>query len=48
VKVCDALLPFVSRPVSKLPFVAVAECRVGPLFVQVTLSPAVTVTAAGP
>jgi hypothetical protein len=34
--------------VSKLPSFAVAECAVGPLLVQVTVSPAWTVIVAGP
>ena len=32
---------------SKLPSLAVAECPVGPLFVQVTVSPTLTVTVPG-
>ena len=38
-KVCERLCPFGKMPVSKLPSLAVAECGVGPLLVQVTVSP---------
>src|SRR5947209_7848699 len=43
VKVCVALCPFRSTPLSKLPLVAVAVCSDGPRFVQVTLSPTLMV-----
>jgi hypothetical protein len=38
--VCDALAPFASVPVLKLPLFAVAVCAAGPLFDHVTVSPA--------
>jgi hypothetical protein len=38
-KVCEPLSPAGRMPVSKLPLGAVAECALGPLFVQVTVSP---------
>jgi hypothetical protein len=47
VNVCDALEPFFSVPVSKLPFEAVAVWSVGPLFVQVIVSPTWIVIDAG-
>ena len=39
VNVCDALWPFWSTPVLKLPLLAVAVCALGPSLVQVTVSP---------
>ena len=39
VNVCDPLWPFWSTPVLKLPLLAVAVCALGPLLVQVTVSP---------
>ena len=38
-KVCEPLWPFFRIPVSKDPSFAVAECGVGPLLFQVTVSP---------
>ncbi len=46
-KVCEALAPFDSTPVLKLPSLAVAVCAVGPSFVQVIVSPTWTVIVAG-
>jgi hypothetical protein len=45
--VCEALCPFFSRPVLKLPLFAVAECSLGPSLVHVTVSPAWIVSEAG-
>jgi hypothetical protein len=45
--VCEALWPFLSTPVSKLPLLAVAECGLGPSFVHVIESPTCTVIVAG-
>ena len=47
VKVCERLCPAGKIPVSKLPSGAVAEWAVGPLFVQVTVSPWLIVIGAG-
>ena len=47
VNVCEALWPFFSVPVSKLPSVAVAVWSVGPLFVHVIVSPTWIVIVAG-
>jgi len=47
VNVCDALWPFCSTPVLKLPLFAVAVCALGPWFVQVTGSPTWIVIVAG-
>jgi hypothetical protein len=47
VNVCEALWPFFRVPVLKLPLLAVAVWLVGPLFVQVTLSPTWIVSDAG-
>jgi len=47
VNVCEALCPRFSGPVLKLPSRAVAVCVLGPLFVQVMVSPTWTVTALG-
>ena len=46
-KVCERLCPAGKIPVSKLPSGAVAECAVGPSFVQVTVSPWLIVICAG-
>jgi hypothetical protein len=48
VNVCDALCPLFRVPVSKLWSLAVAVCGEGPLFVQVIVSPTLTVIVAGP
>jgi hypothetical protein len=45
--VCDARWPSFSTPVSKLPLLAVAVWGLGPLFVQVMVSPTLTVIVAG-
>src|SRR5664279_578255 len=45
VNVCDALWPCLRIPVLKLPLVAVAVCELGPLLVQVMVSPTCTVVA---
>ena len=45
--VCEPLPPLLRMPVSKLPSLAVAECAVGPLFDQVTVSPTFTVAPLG-
>ena len=45
--VCDPLAPFASRPVLKLPLLAVALCSLGPLLVQITVSPAWIVSVPG-
>ena len=45
--VCEALWPFFSVPVLKLPLVAVAVWSVGPLLVQVTVSPTWIVSVPG-
>lgn len=47
VKVCDALLPFLRSPVSKLWSLAVALCSLGPALVHVTVSPTCTVSVPG-
>jgi hypothetical protein len=47
VNVCEALWPFFRTPVSKLRLFAVAECGLGPAFVQVIVSPTCTVIVAG-
>jgi hypothetical protein len=47
VNVCDALWPRFSWPVSKLPLLAVAVWVLGPLLVQVTVSPVWTVIEDG-
>jgi len=46
-KVCEPLAPLLRTPVSKDPSSAVAEWPLGPLLLQVTLSPAVTVIVLG-
>ena len=46
-KVCEALAPFDSTPVLKLPSLAVAVCAVGPSLVQVIVSPTWTVIVPG-
>ena len=45
--VCEALPPFLMIPVSKLPLRAVAVWGLGPLFIQVTVSPTCTVIVLG-
>jgi hypothetical protein len=47
VNVCEALWPFCSVPVSKLWSFAVAVWALGPLFVQVIVSPTWIVIVAG-
>jgi len=47
VNVCDALFPFCSTPVLKLPSLAVAVCALGPWLTQVTVSPTWIVIVAG-
>jgi hypothetical protein len=47
VNVCEALWPWFSVRVSKLPSFAVAVCGCCPLFVQVIVSPTLTVTDPG-
>jgi hypothetical protein len=42
VNVWEALVPFWSSPVSKLPLLAVAVWALGPWFVQVIVSPTCT------
>ncbi len=44
---CDPLAPFFRLPVSKLPSDAVAVCSAVSSFVQVTVSPTLTVTVVG-
>src|SRR5688572_23359184 len=46
-KVCERLSPAGKMPVSNAPFDEVAECGVGPLFTQVTVSPTPTVIVPG-
>src|SRR6478672_7175481 len=46
-KVWEPLAPFARTPVSKEPSSAVAEWPLGPLLLQVTVSPAVTVIVLG-
>src|SRR5918995_1348263 len=46
--VCDRLWPFGKIPVSNTPLDEVAECGVGPLFTQVTVSPWLIVIVPGP